>query len=74
MQNLLYLQMNQIQPSKIKLLIGINAFDMTGAPRLIVDEINNLDRTKYQLVLLTFFEVGAENNFFDLLPDEVTSY
>lgn len=66
--------MKKNQSPKIKLLIGINAFDMTGAPRLVVDEINGLNKNKYELALLTFFQVSAENNFFDLLPSATKIY
>lgn len=63
-----------IQSRKIKLLIGITDFDISGAPRLVADEINNLDRNRYELALLTFFQSNDENNFFDLLPNDIKIY
>jgi len=59
---------------KVKLLIGITELDMSGAPRLVVSKINNFDRNKYELALLTFFQPKGENNFFDLVPGDVKNY
>ncbi|MBI2450079.1 MAG: glycosyltransferase [Candidatus Nealsonbacteria bacterium] len=59
---------------KIKLLVGITEFDMSGAPKLAADIINNLDRNKYELALLSFFQPKDDNNFFDLLPGNLKNY
>src|SRR3989344_3069312 len=59
---------------KIKLLVGITEFDMSGAPKLAADIINNLDISKYDLALLSFFQPKDDNNFFDLLPENLKNY
>jgi len=59
---------------KTKLLIGVNDFAQAGAQQMIVDELDNFDRNKYELALLTFYWVDDVNSLFDLVPADVKIY
>jgi len=62
------------QSRKIKLLIGVNDFAQAGAQQMIVDELNNFDRSKYELALLTFYWIDDKYTLFDLVPPDVKIY
>ena len=59
---------------KIKILFSVTDFAVAGAQRLIADELNHLDGSRYELALLTLFSLDGKNTLFDLIPAHVKVY
>lgn len=56
---------------RIKLVIGTNDLSIGGVQRLVVDQLQGLDRNSFDIYLITLMQFEEKKNFYDLIPDDI---
>ncbi len=56
---------------KIKVVIGTNDLVVGGAQRLVIDQLELLNRDLFDLTLITLIQFPGRGDFYDLVPPDV---
>lgn len=64
--------MKKVHDGKIRVLIGANDLLLAGVQRLVVDQIQLLDRSRFEVHLIVLMQFEGKETFNDLIPKDVT--
>lgn len=57
--------------TKTKVVIVINDFLVGGAQRLVVNLLRHIDRSRFEVMLVTLFEFPGRDTMYELLPEDI---
>lgn len=56
---------------KVKVVLGVNDLAVGGVQRLVIDQLNLLDRNRFDLSLIVLTQMPTKGDFYDLIPGGV---